>query len=255
VASGDEAQRTAIARALFEEGLKFVDLEKWADAADRFARVLEIRYSPVAAYNYGLAQARLGKLVIAAETLRKLLSDAALDPKVRDPAAALQHEVDAKLGWLTLQVNGDGTGCTLRVDDKDWPAAAWGVAVPVDPGKHTVVLVQGTDTLHRDSVDVAPGARILHEVDARAAAAPTPEQVAANAALTQPEPSTSEPISEEPARANDNLFAKPWFWVAVGVVAAGAITAVAIGASSGKDPATPVRGDFSPGVIEGKVMP
>src|SRR6185436_26753 len=93
VAASDEAQMNAIARALFDEGLQFVDSETWESAADRFSRLLAIRYSAVAAYNLALARSHLGKLVLAAETLRKLLVDPALDPKVREPALSLQADV------------------------------------------------------------------------------------------------------------------------------------------------------------------
>lgn len=261
VATDDEAQRTAIARAMFDEGLRFVDAAQWEQAADRFARVLEIRYSAVAAYNYGLAQARLGKLVLAAETLRKLTSDTSLDAKVRDPALALAAEVDAKVGWLTLKVTGRVQGCALRVDDQPWPEAAWGVAVPIDPGSHKVVLLRGYHALRTEQVEVAAGARVEQVLDTApkpvVARVPTPAQVAASApgsTAAQSEPSAATD-SEPQVAGGGGLLGSPWFWVAVGVVVAGAVTTAVVATSSGEDPAPAVKGNFAPAVIEGKVTP
>ncbi len=256
VATGDEAQRTAIARAMFEDGLRFVDASSWNEAADRFARVLEIRYSAVAAYNYALAADRLGKLVVAAETLRKVLADAALDPKVRASAEALRSEVDAKVGWLTLRMGERCRGCRLRVDDQDWPTAAWGVAAPIDPGTHAIVLARGGITLLKQQLEIAPGAHVEQTMAQNPTL--TPAKVAASAAAHEPS-SDAALVSEPPAATahagSGGVLRSPWFWIAVGAVAAAAITAVVVVSGSGTSQAPAVKGDFTPGAIEGRVTP
>jgi hypothetical protein len=253
VTTADEAQRIGIARALFDEGLRFVDAEQWSEAANRFARVLEIRYSAVAAYNFALAQARLGKLLLAAETLRKLTGDDSLDAKVRDPALALRKEVDAKLGWLTLQVTGTAAksgAYTLRVDDREWPEAAWGVAAPIDPGAHSVVLSRGSQTVRSETVAVAQGGRVELTLEAEARA-PSPAQVAARSSAAQP-------AEAEPSDARDHddrsVLRSPWLWIAAGALVVGAITVGVVASQSGDAQPKPVKGDFGAGVIQGTVM-
>jgi hypothetical protein len=248
-------ERLAMARALFEEGLGFVDAGHWEEAADRFARVLEMRYSPVVAYNLGLAQARQGQRVVAAETLRKLLGDAALDPKVRDSASTLLQEVEASLAWLQLHVAGPCDSCTLRVDEKDWPSAVWGVAVPIDPGTHLIELMRGGATLRTQAVELDRGARVEQTLRAHDDV-PSPSVVAAQARGPASAPSAALDTSaaRDTGADSSSLWANPWFWTAVGVVVVGTVTtAIVLGSGSGEAAAMPVRGDFDPGVISGRV--
>jgi hypothetical protein len=54
-----------------------------------------------------------------------------------------------------------------------------------------------------------------------------------------------------PPRDDDSVFASPWLWVGVGVVAIGAGVTVALLVAD--EDAMPVRGDTEPPVIRGKV--
>lgn len=246
----EDTQRIAIARALFQEGLQFVDDERWAEAADRFSRVLEIRYSAVAAYNLGLARAHLGKLVSASETLRKLLTDEALDPKVRESVSALLTDVEAKQAHLSIALQGDCIGCSVWVDDQSWPSAAIGIAAPIDPGEHVVELRNADKVLQSQRLAPREGQREEVTLGSEPVA-PTPAAVAAS---TQPTTAVALTDAEPEQRAHgSSILSSPWFWIGVGVVAAGA-TAIAIAASSGGGgSATPVAGDFSPGVVKVKL--
>jgi tetratricopeptide (TPR) repeat protein len=221
-----EARRTTMARALFEEGLRFVDAGRWAEAEDRFERVLLLRYSPVAAYNLGLAQARLGHGVVAAATFRKLLADPTLEPKVREPATAQLSEVEAHFGWLTLHVPGRCEGCQVQIDREDWPPAVWGVAVPIDAGPHALELRRAESILAIAQIDIKPAARMEATLAPRAAAArgerSTGEGLPPGAASLATAPASSS--------ANAPLLTSPWFWGAMGVLVVGSVTAVLVAA-------------------------
>jgi tetratricopeptide (TPR) repeat protein len=224
-----EARRTTMARALFEEGLRNVDAGQWARAQDRFERVLELRYSPVAAYNLGLAQARLGHGVVAAATLRKLLVDATLDAKVRERATALLNEVEARFGWLTLRVLGRCDGCSVYLNREEWPWAAVGVSVPVDPGHYALELRWADIVLAKDRLEMAAGARL----EASLAARPGALQAAREAhpsALEQPpaQAPTGLQSSASTPPGHTTLLASPWFWGAMGVLVVGAVAAIAL---------------------------
>ena len=57
---------TEEARRLFAEGIEFVEQERWAEAEERFRRVLVLRGSQVVAYNLASALEHLGRFVEAA---------------------------------------------------------------------------------------------------------------------------------------------------------------------------------------------
>lgn len=253
-----DAQQVAMARALFEEGLRHVDAQAWALAADRFARVLALRYSAVAAYNLSLARARLGSSVLALEGLRDLLAQPALESTVREAAVALQSEQQAYVGWLTVRVHGSCSGCTVQLDDKPLPDAALGVAVPVDPGRHALALSRGQELLASTNLSVSRGARIQGNLNV-----PEPAGVAATelepAAVGGDRTAVSAPpaaLAAAPAQESKrSLLTSPWFWGGVGVLAAGVVTIGVVLSGSDAQAATPVPGNFSPGVISGEVGP
>jgi hypothetical protein len=259
-----DPQQVAMARALFEEGLRHVDAEQWALAADRFARVLSLRYSPVAAYNLALARARLGSSVLALEGLRELLANPSLEPTVKDAALALQKEQQARVGWLTVRVSGECTGCSVQLDGKPLPPAALNVAVPVDPGSHALWLVREQRNVASSNLNVAPGARVEGKLVApRAvvavavrpqAAKPAEDEFASAPAAPAAALATS--AESDPKQPKGSLLASPWFWGGVGILAAGVVTlGVVLSSSSGPQAAEPVPGNFSPNVIAGEVRP
>jgi tetratricopeptide (TPR) repeat protein len=225
-----EARHTTMARALFEEGLRNVDAGQWAQAEDRFERVLELRYSAVAAYNLGLAQAKLGHGVVAAATLRKLLADATLEPKVRERASALLAEVEAHFGWLTLRVLGKCDGCSVYLNREEWPWAAVGVSVPIDPGKYKLELRWADVLLAQDRLEVSPAARVEASLAARPGALKAAQEAQAHA----PQPAErTEPLSQAQlgisgTRNRTTLLSSPWFWSAMGVLVVGAVAAIAL---------------------------
>lgn len=251
-----DPQQLAIARALFEEGLRHVDAGRWALAADRFSRVLALRYSAVAAYNLALARARLGSSVLALEALRELLTQPGLEPTVRDAALALQKEQQANVGWLTVRVRGACPGCRVELDGKEVPTAALGVAVPIDPGRHALGLLRETESVASTTLLVSAGARIegdLHVPVAPAVAAST---------VVEPEPDEPVPAAalaptkvEDKKQAKGSLLSSPWFWGGVGVLAAGVVTLGVVLAGNSSHEAAAVPGNFSPGVISGEVKP
>jgi hypothetical protein len=221
-----EARRTTIARALFEEGVRHLDAGRWDDAQDRFARVIDLRYSPVALYNLGLAQARLGHAVVAAATLRKLLADPGVEPKVREPAAALLAEVEAKFGWLTLRVTDRCHGCRVYVDREEWPPAILDVAVPIDPGKHALELRWDTALLATESVEVMAASRVEALLTARPGALDAAR--AARSGQMQLAVASGRTPSRAPASGGTRVLTSPWFWGAMGVLAAGIVTTLVV---------------------------
>jgi len=246
--------RVAIARGLFEEGLRHVDAERWSQAADCFTRLLELRYSAVAAYNLALARARLGENVRALTSLRELLALPGIEITVREAALALQLEAEGNVGWLTVRVRGTCAGCLVQLDGQPWPAATPGVPVPVDPGDHALALRRGDELVASADLNVAPGARFEAALQAAAEHESAPQLVPPMAAATAPGAAAPSAALNEPAPAqSSSLLKSPWFWGGVGVLAAGMVTLGVVLGSGGVQEASPVPGDFKPGVLVGEV--
>ena len=71
-ARAQTAQETALARALFEEGVVAADAQRWDEAAERFERAYGLKATPGIAYNWASALVELGRLVEAGERLRSV---------------------------------------------------------------------------------------------------------------------------------------------------------------------------------------
>jgi hypothetical protein len=250
-----DARQVAMARALFEEGLRHVEAEEWELAADRFARVLALRYSAVAAYNLALARARLGASVLALEGLSDLLAQPGLESTVRDAAVALQKEQHAYVGWLTVRVRGSCAGCSVQLDAKRLPDAALGVAVPVDPGSHALALLRGEQLIASTNLTVSRGSRVEGNLEVPGpAGAVTAAAASSGEAIAVSVPAAALTAGPE-EESHGSLLTSPWFWGGVGVLAAGIVTVGVVLAGSGGQAAAPVPGNFSPGVISGEVGP
>ena len=214
-----EARNTTMARALFDEGLKYVDSEQWEQAQDRFGRVLTLRYSAVAAYNYGLALARLGRGVVAASTLRRLLTDVNLDPHVHEHASSLLRDVEARFAWLNVRVQGECKGCEVSLNEQIWPWAAIGVFVPVDAGNYALRLRLGSNVLAEQRLSIAATER----VEATLSTGHPSASAAAGAGQARPGSRMLAPTPEEVAEPpRGSVLKSGWFWGAMGVLVIGA---------------------------------
>lgn len=241
-AAAQDATASSAARALFNEGVTLAEQEQWADAAERFERAIALRDSAVIAYNLGLALEHLGRPVEAAERFRRVARDAAADGAMRASATTALAEVEPRIAWVTITVEGDRLDRALRVDGHAIPDALVGAPTPVDPGTHAITLTEpdGTDVSTR-SITMTEGQRESIAL----ASPPRPEVVA------EPEPvpaPTHEPVvdlSPPPASSDDT-----WLWVGIGsgaaVVVAGIVVTIVLVSTPSQ--ASPWAGNA--GVIE-----
>jgi hypothetical protein len=133
----------AAARALFAEGRTLAEGGEWQTAADRFRRALALRPAPAIRYNLAAALAQLGRLVEAAEQLRAAVREASLRDAARAPSEELLGEIEPRIGRLTIRLQGEGRGTQVTLDGRLVSLARIGVATPVDPGSHVIVVRQG----------------------------------------------------------------------------------------------------------------
>src|SRR5882672_5789913 len=159
-----DARSVEQARQLFTEGLHFVEDEDWAQAEDRFRRVLALKSSHVASYNLASALDHLGRLVESSELLRVVLRDPAVDPTTHDAAQQLLNEIEPRIGSLTIRITGDSSDASLSVDDKPLELSAAVQAISVDPGLHHVRVQRASATLVEKEVTVGGDAPLQADV-------------------------------------------------------------------------------------------
>jgi hypothetical protein len=238
------------ARAMFEQGLEFVEMEDWANAEDRFRRVLQTRSSHVVSYNLASALVHLDRFTEAAELLRAIVRDPSVPPQIHASAQQLLRETEPRIGSITIRLSGDLSDCEVVLDDKPLPGGHAIHAVSVDPGEHAVrirragaivigraVTVGGSEPLRVEVALDIPPRRGLRPARADAAGAITPPFAGAH---TVP--------------AEDTGVAPWWVWAGVGVAVVGGVIAIAIVAGGDSEEAAPVAGDTDPPVVRGIVM-
>lgn len=229
------AEETAAARALFRDGNRMLRQERWAEAADRFERALQLRQSPQIVYNLTTALIEIGQLVRATELLRSLENDESTPNRVQRAAVERREAIEPRIGELTVRVTGDRDGVGLELDGEPLAWAMVDVAVPADPGEHRVIALRDGETLADEAVRVPESDRA--EVTLQLPVVPPTPTETANAA--EPEP---EPMPPPPERKS-----RWWIGLIVGVAAVGVAVGLGVGLTRERD-AEPIQG--TGGVLE-----
>jgi hypothetical protein len=169
--------------------------------------------TPVIGLELAVTHAELHELLAARETLGKVVAlpvataEGAASAKARARATALAAELDARIPVIRVTVRGaTGGEVVVRVDGKTLQE---GAAMPVDPGKHTVVVTQAGGPEVRREIETAESAR--DEVSLL-----LPSAAAAPVAVNRPT------VTEVPP-------SRTVLWVGLGVTGAGLV----LGASTG----------------------
>ncbi len=196
-----EADRTAAARALFEEGMRAVDARDWQVAVDRLRRSHELRPSPVVRYNLALALIEVGGFVAASEHLRAVIRATGEGTEAHRIASERLEAILPRLGRLLIAVTGASETVETRLDGGLVPEALVGVPQPADPGPHRVSIHRGGQELGAAEVTVESG----REASVALEAPPPP-----------PEPEGGDVV------AAGGVETQWWFWTLIAVLAVGA---------------------------------
>jgi len=225
------------ARELFAEGVSLADRGDWTEAVERFRRALVLHDAPTIRYNMAQSLFRLGRLTEALQSLDALEAGGPTSSDVAEGAATLRRELVPRIGRLTVRVRGEAAGCVVELDAVNLAPDSVGVALPTDPGTRRVRLVCGATIV--DDVTVAvPEGGAAHVVLATAPAVVAPVDEEALAEPPRPEDDGGSDVTSE-----------PWFWVVIGIVAAGVVAGTTAGIVVAATPG-PNSGDFGPGRLE-----
>ncbi|MBX3249786.1 MAG: tetratricopeptide repeat protein [Myxococcales bacterium] len=252
-ASAQDADATAAARALFEEGVRFADRGDHDAAADRFDRALRLRWAPPIAYNLADALARLGRIVEASEHLHRVARSAEAPEPVKEAARARLDELTPRIARLRVHLRPSGEpGIELRVDGRPLLSSLHDVAFPIDPGARRVTAHRGEQEAGSVEVVLEPGAESSVELPL-APRLPTPEELArAEAERAEAAARDAERVAEVRARAERTRRRR----LGGGLGAAGAVVvaAIVIGIAVAARPTAPQTvGDFDPPRLAGDV--
>jgi hypothetical protein len=237
------SHETALARALFEEGVALADAGNWNAAADRFGRAYELKPTSGTAFNWASALAKTGRLVQASELLEGVVRDPVAAPELKLDAERKLAELSPRVARLRLSVDPSLSGAGIvSVDDKEWPSAVWDVASPVDPGRHVASCRNGDGELARAEIILREGEQRDLLLTAGAVAHETP----ASAQDTGAARAGRDHAPDRPRR----LY-KSWIlWTAVGAAVVGGTIAIAVTSKKSDEAGEPtVRGNTGNGVI------
>jgi hypothetical protein len=138
-AQASEAElRTA--RELFTAAEHDEDAGRWSDAYDKLTRVAAVKLTAGVRYHLALCQEKLEKLATALDAFRQAQKQAQADD-ARDVLRLVGkqlEELEPRVPRLTVHVVPPVDDAVVQLDGAPIAKALVGVAIPLDPGSHTV---------------------------------------------------------------------------------------------------------------------
>jgi hypothetical protein len=142
LARADIDSDRAAARAAATEGAKAMDEGRYEQAVDLFTRAEALVHAPPHLLYAARAYVKLGKLVRASETYRKITREvlpAGAPRAFTEAQGAASDELvalEARIPSVKIEVEGEAKDLVIKMDGTEVPKALNGIAHPVDPGDH-----------------------------------------------------------------------------------------------------------------------
>ncbi|HVJ19119.1 MAG TPA: hypothetical protein VM686_27055 [Polyangiaceae bacterium] len=209
-AVAQEARNPAVAEALFEEAQQLVKAGDYEKACPKFKQSYEADPAGGTLLNLADCYEREGKTALAWSSFRE--ARVVAQREGRNDRVAFADErlkaLEQRLSRLTIVVISDrAPGQTVTLDGVTLGETAWGVALPVDPGRHELRSEAPGRQPFVIAFDVAgPGDK--HEVEVPPLAS------------TPAERTDSAPVAEKAGGSSSNTLG--WVFLGGGVVAVGA---------------------------------
>jgi len=130
----------AIAQSLFDEGRKLMAEKKFTEACPRLERSYKLDPAAGTLLNLAVCHESVGKTATAWNEFRDSLATARRENRDDRVKFAQQH-IDAlkgRLSTLTVKQAAQEPGLAWKLDNASVGTEALGIALPIDPGTHTV---------------------------------------------------------------------------------------------------------------------
>lgn len=219
---------TAFAQQRFTRGAGLYEQRSFAPALDEFRASLALYGSPNTRLYVARCLRELGRLDEALPEFERAMREAgdraSTDPRyaaTRDAAQTEMLAIAPRVGRLTLTIPDAPAGVVVRVNDREIPREALGVAFPVMPGALRIVVESVEHETETRTTEVAAGREVTVGVVLRR----RPRAVEGQTELQRP----VVPVAPPPSRGVSRNLA----WIGFGVGAAGLISFAAFGAAAG----------------------
>jgi hypothetical protein len=167
-----QSSNPAAAQALYDEARRLVNAGKYAEACPKFKESYELEPGGGTLLNLADCYDKLGKTSLAWTTFKEALVAAQRSGRTDRIDYANQRiaAVEGRLAHLTVNVGGAARvpGLSVTVDGSSLGEAAWGVAMPIDPGTHLVRAEAPGKKPFEASVEVTSAAAVQKSVDVAA---------------------------------------------------------------------------------------
>jgi hypothetical protein len=153
----------ASAEVFFREGRSLVVAGDYPHACPKFAESLRLDYAPGTLLNLADCEEHTGKIATAWAHFRDLSTELPSTDERQPMAAQRAKALEPRLPHLTVRSSaGLPHGSRVMRDDVELGPESLDVALPVDPGMHTVVVSDGDREGSRVQVEVPEGqSRVL----------------------------------------------------------------------------------------------
>lgn len=161
-----QAEDQAAARTLFNEGRELLKEERYSEACPKFEAARKLYESAGIVLNLGDCYEHLGRTASAWTEFGAALAIAQRTGRSTEAAEAAKRQaaLEPTLSRLVVRVLRPAPGLLVARDGAELPSAAWGAAMPVDPGSHELRAAAPGREPWATSVTIPSGGRISVDV-------------------------------------------------------------------------------------------
>jgi len=163
-ATGEQAGRDqASADELFRQGRALATAQDYAHACPKFSESLRLDPAAGTLLNLADCEEQIGRLASAWAHFKELGDELPRTDERQEVALERARILERRLPHLTVELSfATAPEATVKCDDVELGRGSLGVALPVDPGEHTVVVSQPGRTLQPVVFTLAEGqSRVL----------------------------------------------------------------------------------------------
>jgi hypothetical protein len=153
-----EPSDPAAAEMLFRQGRSLVRAQDYRDACPKFAESLRLEHAPGTLLNLADCEEHVGRTATAWAHFKELSKELPWSDERQPLATARAAGLEQRLARLTIRASALlGEDRRVLRDEVELGPASLNVALPVDPGKHTVLVRDRERVIYLAAVEVHEG--------------------------------------------------------------------------------------------------